>query len=51
MSVTVTPMLVTFTPGPEVMRVAMSIIPPGILDAVELEGGAETLVFDQLTTV
>ncbi len=46
MSVAVTPMVVTFIPGPEVVRVAMSVIPPGILDAVELEWGAETFVFD-----
>jgi hypothetical protein len=44
-------MLVNFTPGPEVLRVTMSVIPPGILDAVELEWGAETFVFNQLVAV
>jgi hypothetical protein len=44
-------MVVTCTPGPEVLRVAMSVIPPGILDTVELEWGAETFVFDQLVAV
>jgi hypothetical protein len=33
---------------PEILRICVSIVPPGISDAVELKRGVETIVLEKL---